>query len=318
MAHNISKASGKAEMFYYGETPWHGLGTKVERVATSADAIAAAGLGWSVSKQPLYLGDGRQVPDTFATVRSDTGDPLGVVGTAYTPLQNREAFAWFDSIVGEGAAVYHTAGALGRGERVWILAKLPGELVIAKGDTVEQYLLLSNGHDGQHVVEIGFSPVRVVCQNTLTAALRGQGFQRLLHFGGLKTRMDQAAEILGIARRYYQELGQTFQALTLRKLGDLEAEAYFKAVFPATGSTGEASPIWKKTQETLAGLFHEGRFNILPSIKGSVWAAYNSVTELVDHTRKAKSPDARFESILFGGGAAIKQRAFDQAVALVG
>src|SRR5688500_3965559 len=135
MAHEIHiDNGGRASMMYVGEEPWHGLGTPLQSPATSTEAIQAANLDWTVVKKPLAAIEGKRVlrvPDLYATVRTDWWDGaedtpvFGVVGRNYTPLQNRDAFSFFDDIVGRDAAVYHTAGALGNGERVWILAKLP-------------------------------------------------------------------------------------------------------------------------------------------------------------------------------------------------
>jgi phage/plasmid-like protein (TIGR03299 family) len=178
MAHNICIQNGEASMFYVDEVPWHGLGTKLEGPATAQEAISAAKLDWPVIKIPLYAGgDGERkhrVPDRFAIVpahrwgREDC-PAFGIVGNDYTPLQNHEAFDFFDSIVGEKAAIYHTAGALGDGERIWILARLPTDIHVA-GDAVNKYLLLSNTHDGNNSVQAKFTPIRVVCENTLTMA----------------------------------------------------------------------------------------------------------------------------------------------------
>ncbi len=183
MGHNVSFKNGKARMFYWGGLPWHGLGTKLDGPATSAEAIKAAQLDSNVIKVPLCAVDKRGsagVPDFFATVPEDgwgkLGCPVfGVVGKDYKPLQNVDAFRFFDSIVGMGAAVYHTAGALGNGSRVWILAKLPSSIRVVGEDVADKYLLLSNGHDGHTAIQIKFTPVRVVCQNTLTRALKGGG-----------------------------------------------------------------------------------------------------------------------------------------------
>lgn len=162
MAHELSTENGKAAMMYVGQVPWHGLGQKLDKPATSAEAIKAAHLDWEVAKVPLYLkgSNGYRLADeTFAIVRSDVSHPapLGIVGTSYQPLQNRAAFVWFDEIVGQDAAIYHTAGALGSGERVWILAKLPGEIRVKGDDIAEKFLLLSNSHDGKSSVQVKFS-----------------------------------------------------------------------------------------------------------------------------------------------------------------
>ena len=113
MAHNLTITPlGRTEMFYVGESPWHGLGTRLERVATSLEAIQAAGLRCKVEIQPVHLHNGRRIPDCYATVRTDTGAPLAVVGSRYVPIQNENGFAFLDALVGQSAAMFHTAGSL--------------------------------------------------------------------------------------------------------------------------------------------------------------------------------------------------------------
>jgi len=157
-------------MMYVGEKPWHGLGTRLENAATSAEAIKAAGLDWNVTKQPLFLEGGMQLERALATVREDTGAVLGVVGKVYQPLQNKDAFSFFDAVVGIKEAMYHTAGALGKGECVWILAKLPGVVRVVGDDITEKYLLLTNRHDGWGSATVMFTPIRVVCQSAIRSA----------------------------------------------------------------------------------------------------------------------------------------------------
>src|SRR6266700_3803416 len=144
MAHNLATTNGETAMAFYGESPWHGLGTKLDAPATAADAIAAARLDYIVELTALVTRDGQDVPQRKAVVRADNHDVLGVVGNGYVPIQNRECFGFLDAVVADGGLRYHTAGALGRGERIWLLAKLPGHIRV-KGteDLTEKFLLLS-------------------------------------------------------------------------------------------------------------------------------------------------------------------------------
>ncbi len=181
MSHNLMIQNGEASMMYVGGVPWHGLGTALDKPATAEEAIQAARLDWQVKKLPLYASDGDNsllrlpVPDKYAVARENSLDVLGVVGSSYTPVQNREAFAFFDPIVGKQAAIYHTAGALGKGERVWILAKLPDSIRVVGDDITDKFLLLTNSHDGTSSLQVKFTPVRVVCQNTLSLAINQGG-----------------------------------------------------------------------------------------------------------------------------------------------
>ena len=222
MPHNLADIRGQTAMMYYGEAPWHRLGTKLDHPATAEEAIRAASLDWEVAKKPLFISHGEkshEVPDRFAVVRQDQLDQdekpavLGIVGPEYTPWQNREAFAWFDPIVGQGAAVYHTAGALGNGERVWILAKLPDKIQVIGDDIADKYLLLSNSHDGGSSVQVKFTPIRVVCQNTLTMALSEGRSIRIHHTKNLKERMAAARDALGIIEARFKDISEGFQRL---------------------------------------------------------------------------------------------------------
>jgi phage/plasmid-like protein (TIGR03299 family) len=237
MAHELLIENGKAAMMYVGEAPWHGLGQKLDKPATAAEAIKAARLDWEVAKIPLYVKakrQYRQVAATYATVRTDrpVPAPLGIVGQDYEPLQNRDAFKWFDGIVGQGAAIYHTAGVLGIGERVWILAKLPGEIRVKGEDICEKFLLLSNSHDGQSSVQVKFTPIRVVCQNTLTMALSSGRTVRITHTRSIQERMEAAKENLGIIRDRFRRIEKDFQRFAEVPMTGNRLTVYLGAVFP--------------------------------------------------------------------------------------
>src|ERR1022692_1339805 len=157
---------------------------------------------------------------------------FGTVSTGYTPLQNRDAFRFFDPIVGEGAAIYHTAGALGDGERVWMLAKLPDDIQVAVGDISNKYLLLSNSHDGRSSVQIKFTPVRVVCNNTLVQALGSGETIRVSHTSDLRNRLDIARQNLRLINTRYTSIESTFRDMVRVKMDDTRLAAYLKLVFP--------------------------------------------------------------------------------------
>lgn len=330
MAHNLHIENGKASMMYVDEPPWHGLGTRLDRPATAAEAIKVAGLDWEVVKKPLWAMDntGRhKVPDRFAIVREDwfgTDNPIfGIVGRDYTPLQNRTAFGFFDSIVGQGAAAYHTAGALGAGERVWILAKLPGNIQVIGDDITEKYMLLSNSHDGTSAVQVKFTPIRVVCQNTLTMALRDGQTVRIPHMRSLKARMDQTADLLGIVGRRFTGIETSFKAMATRRINAEQLDHYLQAVFPDPQDiTDERAMARMSTNRRLTvTLFETGKGTDLPGVRGTLWAAYNAVAEFTDHRPPQRgngsAQERRLEAAWFGEGCSAKVRAYREACALL-
>lgn len=309
-------------MAYVGEVPWHGLGVQLGEPMTAKEAIEKAKLDWTVSRCQLYLGDGAMTPvaDHYAVVRDDiaTGDPkrvLGIVGKQFTALQNVEAFSFFDPIVEEGAAIYHVAGCLGKGEIVWILAKLPKEILIAD-QPIHKYLLLANGHDGTLSVHVKFTPIRVICQNTLFAAL-GEGRNIVIrHTRSVKERVQQAHELLGITNRYYDQLEVAFCKLAKHNMTETNLVDYLEAVFPLPRDKNKQKPVLKARTECHR-LFRQGAGNNADGVRGTWWAAYNGVAEYIDHHRKT-SGAVRLESIWFGGGATVKARAFDVAMKMAG
>lgn len=324
MAHELAEANGKTSMAYFGETPWHGLGTKLDNPATAAEAIVAAGLDYDVNLVPLVTTDGRPVPQRKATVRSDNGAVLGVVGNTYTPIQNARAFEFLDSVVADRGLRYHTAGALGRGERIWMLAKLPGHIRVKSSDDItEKYLLLSNSHDGTAALRTFFTPIRVVCANTLSIA-HGRGRQQgisILHKGDLQAKVQEAQKVLGIAHRFYEETELKIDQLASHCPTLTQLDEFFSSVFPDPIDNPDRSRAGQTRQE-LFHLFEEGRGQDIPAIRHTMWAALNAVTEFIDHVRptRANTPtqraDRRLKSQWFGSGARIKERAWELALAM--
>ena len=320
--HNVNS------MFYVGQEPWHGLGKKLDQAATAADAIKAAGMEWEVIKAPvLYTPPGKMVRDAvghYVTARADNGAALGVVGERYTILQNREAFSFFDAVVGEKLAIYHTAGALGAGETVWILAKLPGEIRTVGDDISEKFLLLTNRHDGSGSVEIMFTPIRVVCQNTLNIALSDENGKRakVRHTASMGLGIERVRETLGLLNSRFALFEDLSRQMANKQLGSKDLDAYLSGLFKTEAAEGSkrAESRAANVMEEVERLFNYGKGNNLPGVKGSAWAAFNAVTEYADHFRTVrgeKGLDNRAKSLLFGTGADLKQRAWDGALALL-
>jgi phage/plasmid-like protein (TIGR03299 family) len=328
MAHELDQTTGRAACFVAGEPAWHRLGTVVSEAQTSAEAIRLAALDWTVSKRPIYYHSPsdlpsdplRSVADSFAIVRSDTGAALSVVGSFYRPFQNREAFDFMDAIVGERLAMFHTAGALKGGRKVWMLAKIPSELRIHGDDVVEPYVLLTNSHDGTSGLRILPTTVRVVCQNTLNLALSRAGASEgmsIVHTASLDQRIEEARAKLGIIRRQLETFQTAAQTMTRRSLTSEELANYFAGLLG-----NRAAKTQKKTIEAFADNFHNAR-NTLPGMRGSLWAAYNAVSEWADHDMRvvgkttAEQLDNRVTSIWFGPANRIKQKAWEAALSLV-
>ncbi|MHB9109493.1 MAG: DUF932 domain-containing protein [Armatimonadota bacterium] len=331
MAHELLIRDGKAAMMYVDEVPWHGLGTRLLAPPTAEEAITAAGLNWTVQKKQLFAIEGATampVEGKFAIVPSDQwGKPdcpiFGVVSDGYEPLQNNAAFAFFDPIIEMGAATYETAGALFDGKRVWVLAKMAGLIRVGRNDVVDQYLLLSNSHDASSAVQIKFTPIRVVCNNTLTMALQTSPMQRVFHDRNLGRRMMEAQEMLTEIVRYYQELGETFQALAEIEMNQERLAEYLTAIFPDPKDPEDERAMKYVNMNRAAAerLFQHGKGNDEPDVRGTLWAAYNGITEFIDHRDKipfVRTEHGRLDYMWFGEGYRIKARAFELAKSKLG
>jgi phage/plasmid-like protein (TIGR03299 family) len=327
MAHNISQRNGQAAVMVVGGPAWHRLGTVLHKPATAEQAIKAAHLDWTVIKQPLFAGEKEyhRVPDYYAVVRGDDWSKgestvLGIVRREYTPLQNREAFKFFDPIVGAKAAIYHTAGALGDGERIWILARLPDDIRVIGDDITQKYLLLSNSHDGNSAVQIKFTPIRVVCQNTLTMALNQGPTLRVPHTKDVRRRLMIAATMLNAIKVRYSELEGTFKGMAAYQVNGDKLQQYLLQVFPdprrrEDDARYERTLAQARTDRAGAEyLFDLGRGNREKGVAGTLWAAYNGVAEYVDYRKYEKATnDRQVEAIWFGDGYSIKARAYTVA-----
>jgi len=232
MAHNINfnEQTQKHSFFSVNEKAWHGLGTIVQDYPTSAEALQFAGLDYRVEKRKLFTLDNadlisKSVPDYYATIRTDNENVLGVVGKDYEVVQNTDAFNFFDSIVGGDGIQYETAGALGKGERIFITAKLPNYIKVGKDDLIEKYLFLTTSHDGFGSITAAFTPIRIVCNNTLNAALQNHSNAiKIRHTVNAKERLETAHRLMGITNKLSSELESIFNRWTKVRINDTEVK----------------------------------------------------------------------------------------------
>lgn len=218
-------------MFYTRETPWHGLGTRVMEAPGSKDALLLSGLDWNVEQEPIYTETGNHISGFKANIRDIDQKVLGVVTDRYRVIQNEEAFAFTDELLGEGIR-YETAGSLQGGRKVWLLAHLPHEYIIA-GERISPYLLFSNTHDGSGAIRAAVTPIRVVCNNTLNLALNtAKRSWSTIHTGDIKSKLEEAKNTLFMANAYMDELGREFEHLRSKKLTEKQVMDYIGLLIP--------------------------------------------------------------------------------------
>ena len=218
-------------MFYVREAPWHGLGVRVESALNSEDALVMSGLNWNVLQKPIMTTSGNPIPGYKANIRDTDNRVLGVVTDRYRVVQNSEAFAFTDALLGEGVR-YETAGSLQDGKRIWILAKLPDKYII-EGDQIDPYLVFSSSHDGSGSIKVAMTPIRVVCQNTLNLAMStAKRSWSTIHIGDLAAKMDEAHNTLLLAEKYMGRLGMEFSRLSKIKLSDQKVLEYIDLLLP--------------------------------------------------------------------------------------
>lgn len=305
MAHMIE------EMFSVGETPWHGLGRVLTSAPTVKDAIREAGLDWQIKTLPLYLSDGRQNPDAFANVRETDNAILGTVGPRYHVLQNRDAFSFFDPLVDSGLVTLETAGSLQGGKKVWVLARISGgDLSVGGDDTVRKYVLLSNSHDGSLAIRAGFVPVRVVCANTLSMAHQDadSALVRIRHMSSAKADLDLLRDTMNFANQQFEATVEQYRALSKKSISGEDLERYVKVVFGDDPDieTDELSKFAQNRLERVVSIFEGGRGMDLKTTRGTVYGAYNAVTEYLSHEAKSNA-DSRYRTLWFGAN---KERNF--------
>ena len=348
MAHEITvRENGVAEAAFALTPAWHGLGTVVDHAMSAEEALELAHLNWDVvarpiAYQPIDLGvedvelaDG-YVPPVYPrpkptwkewqgnvmNVRSDNGFELGVVRSSYQIVQNREAIAFMDALVGEGMIRFESAFSLSGGKRVVITAKLPEVDEIVEGDLSERYMLIGLSHDATSAVKFGTTATRVVCANTYAVALGEGGVRELsiYHKGDINDQLDRAREILLQANEKFDDYASSARELAGHSMTGEEWAVFLDVMCPVPT---KVDPEWTQYREdqilatrgAIAENYRADRRQLMDGVRGTAWAAFNAVTQHIDHLpRMGATPqrkaEARFNVTQYGPGRDQKERAF--------
>lgn len=339
MAHNLNynEQTGKHSFFSVKEKAWHNLGQVISDYPTSSEAIKHAGLDYTVEKRPLFTYDTAnhrsdpetdliipeiEVPDYYATIRTDTEQVLGVVGNDYEVIQNCDAFSFFDSIVGnKDGILYETAGALDKGERIFITAKLPDYIRVGRNDLIEQYLFLTTSHDGYGSITAAFTPIRIVCNNTLNAAMKNKSnCIKIRHTASAPERLKQAHRLLGITNQLANELEGVFNQWASIRVTDQAVKRLVQiAMAPnkevlhnlVEGRQDELSTVYNNMVSSVMEYAWTSPSQQEATTKGTLFGAYNSVTGYFQNMRNYKDDESKLKSILYGTGLQRSQTAFE-------
>jgi phage/plasmid-like protein (TIGR03299 family) len=290
------------QMMFVGQTPWHGLGNKLDEAPTISEAITAAGLDWEVGLKDLQTVDGVPV-NHRATYRKTDGSILGVVGPRYTPLQNVDAFDWFQPFIDAGECALHTAGSLHEGQKVWVLAQLNRDnSEIVRGDEVCKFILLSNSHDGTTAIRVGYTPIRVVCANTMAMAhSKGSGSKliRIRHTRSSKTNLENVRDIMDNINTEFEATADQFRFLASKNFNQADIRRYVKTMLDIEGTPDD--DIKTRTRNIMDDILTriEGPKQSATGVRGTWWAAYNGFNEYLNYA-KGRTEDNRLDSLWFG------------------
>lgn len=332
-------------MAYANEVPWHGLGQPVNPNMTPEEMLVAAGLNWTVSKRPVYyadkpncwdLNDPRaeakmlHATDQFLLVRDTDNSVLSHCGTGYNPFQNAEVMSFFKRFTEAGHMTMETAGSLKRGKDIWGLARIKEGFTLAGGDEVKGYLLINNSHVVGKALTVMFTPIRVVCNNTLTMAL-GSGADRfrVMHLQMFDEEIMKAAEeALGISHTAMEAFKEQTEFLSAKRYGVDTVDTFIAELFqPKTllergkvaglAAANDLPPLrdeFKKTAQAVAEALEVSPGATMATAKGTWWGALNAVTYVMDHGKQSTEEGNALHSAWFGSGASIKRRALTKAL----
>lgn len=316
MAHELEFVNGKAQMAYTGDVPWHGLGTKVSNDLTPEQMLKAAGLNWTVDPVELFaeVGDKRLATGHRALVRSSDQRVLDVITDDWNPVQNQAAFEFFNDFVAHGDMSMETAGSLKDGKIVWALAKVKESFDLFGGkDRVDAYLHFTNPHSYGQSIDVRFTPIRVVCNNTLTLSLNTKSKNMVKVSHRREFDADMVKEALGVAKHKLDKYKEMAQFLSKKRYNDENVVDYFKRIFPVLTQKQDSEKVLSKSAERALDII---KYDSQPGAefgKGTWWEAFNAVTYMTDH-EIGRSVDSRLTSAWYGANKNLKTKALETAV----
>jgi phage/plasmid-like protein (TIGR03299 family) len=328
MAHGITE---KDTMFSVREMPWHGLGTVLDEYPGSIkEALDLSGLDWSVVQRPVHIpmttmvGDQEittypQAEGIWANVREDTNDVLGVVTDRYKPIQNHEAFAFMDNLIGSQFD-FETAGSLQAGKKVWVLARIPDHVEVG-GDEISQYVFISNTHDGKASCIVAATPIRIVCANTLGWALgnakRGGRSYTVRHTGNINAKLHEARNVMEMTINYYEQFKKFGDQMALESISQSALETrVLDKLYPVEEGMGDRAVKNRNVaKEAILSIFngHGVRGDTTGNAPGTKWCAANAIAEYTDYGRKMTKRGNQVARSFDDN--AIKQRGFELVLA---
>lgn len=304
---------------YAGTSPWH-FGTDVTNLGTSEEALKAANLDWTVSKEPLVAqlpeGITKAVRAKFTMTRNDSRDVIGIVGKNFRPVINLEAFQILDALAGQGGAAIESAGQTGWGERVWMVAKLPGEILI-NGDKIEKRVILTNAHDGSKSLVMSFIPFNTRTNTALN--LGGKSHLSIRHTRKMDDHLKEAKRVLKMGSDYFDNLDQIFTNLVNEKITDDKFKAVLDRVLPIPTEVKATKS--ENAREKLSELWGA---EVASSGQATGWGLLNAFASMADHHKAFKSKkgregsqaEIRFLSIVEGTAQSFKNTALDAILAV--
>jgi len=332
--HNLEQINGDTAFVAYREAGWHGLGQVVEEELTAQSAIEKAMLDWTVELHPLQsvvvTDTGVEivdVKDKFATIRKhplkDTRDALGVVGTRYTPIQNKEVFNFLDALVDSGSS-YETAGSIDGGKKIFITMRMPNGILVGGKDKSDMYIFATTSHDGSFSLSVALTAVRVVCQNTWRMARRASQYKHTIrHTANSNKSIAEARDVMQLSFEYGGFLQEQADKLTKTTVTNGDVDEFLSKLFPIPTDIAKAMgkrPLEKNElkvitmldtkKDTIKNLYHNSPGQQM--LDNNAWRLFNSVTEYADYYSTVRGSDTRrAERVVLAEGEVIKDRALD-------